>query len=130
MLLSLYFFFISICILKKIIFRDERAWVSYHYASTVEKTVRDGGKFGLICLLFAGEITTIEGAPTTTEVTGGRGGGGGLSGGEIAGIVVGSVFGAVLLAAAAPAVMMKKREEENSYLGGFFVFVLFLFLFY
>ena len=27
---------------------DERAWVSYHDASTVEKTVGDGGKFGLI----------------------------------------------------------------------------------
>ena len=66
---------------------------------------------------FAGEIPTIEGSPTTIEVTGG-GGGGGLSGGEIAGIVVGSVFGAVLLAAAAAAaaVVMKKRgEEEDSY---------------
>ena len=66
---------------------------------------------------FAGEIPTIEGSPTTIEVTGG-GGGGGLSGGEIAGIVVGSVFGAVLLAAAAAAaaVVMKKRgEEEDTY---------------
>ena len=69
---------------------------------------------------FSGEITTIEGAPTTIEVTGG-GGGGGLSGGEIAGIVVGSVFGAVLLAAAAAAaaaVMKKRGEGEDSYGSG------------
>ena len=38
----------SICIKKNHLSGDERAWVSYHSASTVEKTIGDRGKFGLV----------------------------------------------------------------------------------